>query len=188
MQDAALTRYLEIAKAHWSGAPEPVCQSPAGPVPVHAVLYDDPDPGVSARAEEPGCRIWLDRDFWPRPLDQIDCTIIAHEWGHLVGLPHTGNPNALMYDTPTSGAPGCALIEAQRAGRAGAKAKSRTTRPTVRRSPHIKHARKKAKRNRAGKRRCSTRTRRTREGKRRMRPRAGKRVRCKRRARRISRN
>jgi hypothetical protein len=132
-----LQRYLEIAQSHW-GVPAPTCTTADGQtVSVHAALYDDPDDGVSARAELPGCRIWLDRDFWPRQLDRIDCTIIVHEWGHLLGHAHDGHRNSLMYEQPTQGAPGCSLLRA-----AGARPASlglgRAIRPVGNASPHLK--------------------------------------------------
>ena len=45
-------------------------------------------------AELPGCRIWLDRDHWPAPSDEVDCTIVAHEWGHLLGTAIPQTPRA----------------------------------------------------------------------------------------------
>jgi hypothetical protein len=102
-----LAQYLEIAEAHW-GAPAPTCTAADGQViPVHVALFDNPDPKVTATAEQPGCRIWLDRDWWPAPASRIDCTIIAHEWGHLLGRAHSHDQNDLMFPEPLSGAPGC---------------------------------------------------------------------------------
>jgi hypothetical protein len=104
------TDYLEVAEAHW-GRPAPTCPGPDGvPIPVHAGLYDDPDPDVSARAEVGGCRIWLDRSFWPAAPREIDCTIITHEWGHLLGFVHSDDPQSLMFEAPLTGAPGCEVF------------------------------------------------------------------------------
>jgi len=109
-ESPTLTRYLQIAEAHW-GAPAPTCPRQYGePIQVHAILFDDPHPDVSAVAEQPGCRIWLDRDFWPAAEDETDCTIIAHEWGHLLGSGHSGDQRSLMYETPEHGAPGCGVF------------------------------------------------------------------------------
>jgi Matrixin len=103
----ALAQYLEIAEAHW-GSPPPSCGAADGQViPVHVVLYDNPNPKVTATAEQPGCRIWLDRDWWPAPASRIDCTIIAHEWGHLLGHGHSHDKSSLMFPQPLTGAPGC---------------------------------------------------------------------------------
>jgi hypothetical protein len=106
-ESATLTRYLHIAEAQW-GAPAPTCAGRGNSVVrVHAVLFDSPDPGVSAVAELPGCRIWLDRDFWPAADSAIDCIIIAHEWGHLLGYGHSQVEQSLMFATPEHGVPGC---------------------------------------------------------------------------------
>jgi len=109
-ESATLTRYLQIAEAQW-GAPAPTCSGQGkAAVRVHAVLFDSPDPSVSAVAEQPGCRIWLDRDFWPARDDAIDCTIIAHEWGHLLGFGHSEVVGSLMYPMPEHGAQGCGVF------------------------------------------------------------------------------
>jgi hypothetical protein len=104
-----LEAYFEIASAHWD-VPAPSCTGPGGEqIPVHAVLYDNPDPDVVASAEQPGCRMWLDRDFWPAPPSRFACTIIAHEWGHLLGHGHHPDDRNLMFEQPLTGAPGCSL-------------------------------------------------------------------------------
>jgi hypothetical protein len=109
--DPDLEKYVEIAQAHWD-APAPSCAGPDGEwVPAHVVLYDNPDPDVVATAEQPGCRMWLDRDYWPAPPSRIACTIIAHEWGHLLGHGHTDDSGDLMYTQPWTGAPGCSLYD-----------------------------------------------------------------------------
>jgi hypothetical protein len=106
-----LETYLEIAQAHWDAA-APTCPGPAGErIPPHAVLYDNPNPDVVATAEQPGCRIWLDRDFWPAPPSRFACTIIAHEWGHLLGHGHSRDEHDLMHAQPFEGAPGCSLFD-----------------------------------------------------------------------------
>jgi hypothetical protein len=109
--DRDLEAYFEIAQAHWD-VPIPSCTGPGGePIPAHAVLYDNPHPDVVAGAEQPGCRMWLDRDFWPAPPSRIACTIIAHEWGHLLGHGHSPDERNLMFEEPYTGAPGCALYD-----------------------------------------------------------------------------
>ena len=139
--DPVFTRYLEVASAHWA-APTPTCVGPdQQPIQPHAVLYDDPDAMVAARAEEPGCRIWLDRDYWPRPLDEVDCMVVAHEWGHLLGHSHSEDRDSLMYEEPTAGAPGCAML----AQAARPTASSPGRRATRQAKSHLKHARKRAR-------------------------------------------
>jgi hypothetical protein len=105
--DPGVQTYLEIAQDHW-GVPAPTCTAPSGEkIPVHVVLSDNPDPDVVATAEQPGCRMWLDRDWWPSRPSRVACTIIAHEWGHLLGRGHSHDRNDLMFPEPLSGAPGC---------------------------------------------------------------------------------
>jgi hypothetical protein len=109
--DPDVEAYLEIAEAHWSQT-APTCAPPGGEtIPVHVVLHDNPDPDVVATAEQPGCRMWLDRDWWPAPPSRMACTIIAHEWGHLLGFGHSADRGDLMYAEPLAGAPGCSLYE-----------------------------------------------------------------------------
>ena len=109
--DPDVEAYLEIAEAHW-GLTAPTCATPGGEtIPVHVVLHDNPDPDVVATAEQPGCRMWLDRDWWPAPPSRTACTIIAHEWGHLLGFGHSADRGDLMYAEPLSCAPGCSLYE-----------------------------------------------------------------------------
>ena len=142
-----LATYLEIAEAHW-GVPAPTCLGEGGQtIPVHVVLFDNPDPMVTATAEQPGCRIWLDRDWWPARPNRIDCTVVAHEWGHLLGYGHSPERRELMYEQPLTGAPGCSLFEAQvavgtavahssspRPRKARRTRRARAVRPRVRRS------------------------------------------------------
>jgi hypothetical protein len=101
--DPDVEAYLEIAREHWG-------MTPAGCA-VHVVLHDNPNPDVVATAEQPGCRMWLDRDWWPAPPSRIACTIVAHEWGHLLGFGHSDDSNDLMYVQPLTGAPGCSLYD-----------------------------------------------------------------------------
>jgi hypothetical protein len=112
--DDALGNYFAAAQAHWGG-PLPTCVvNGTTPVAVHAFLYDDPDPEVAARSEQPGCRIWLDRQFWrdTRPVEA--CTVVVHEWGHLLGYGHVEDPLNLMAEFPTRPPVECSAMERRR--------------------------------------------------------------------------
>ena len=107
------------------------------PVPVHAALFDDPRPGVAARAEQPGCRLWLDRDFWPARPSVRGCVEVAHEWGHLLGFGHTSR--GLMAEDASGVVPGCSVFRARRLKRLAprrtrgpARSRSRARRRAVR--------------------------------------------------------
>ena len=99
--DEGLARYMAIAHAYWGG-PAPVCiENGINVIPVHAVLYDDPDPEVVARADQPGCHIWLDRSSWRDMRPTEACMTIVHEWGHLLGLGHSRDALDVMAEFPT---------------------------------------------------------------------------------------
>lgn len=156
-QDATFDRYVQIAQAHWAGT-APTCRGPAGEtIPVHAILFDDADPDIAAIAEQPGCRIWLDRDFWPAREDQTDCTIIAHEWGHLLGHDHSPNERSLMYEAPEFGAPGCGVFASVLALSVAQHRTSAGTSP--RRCVRRNRAGRPARRAKRGRARCNRRTR-----------------------------
>ena len=116
-----LGTYFGIAHAYWGG-PIPTCvENGVVTIPVHAVLYDDPDPSVVARAEQPGCRLWIDRGHW-RTMGRAEaCMVVVHEWGHLVGHGHSENPLGLMAELPIRLPSGCARLE-RGEGRAQARA------------------------------------------------------------------
>ncbi len=98
--DEELATYMALAHAHWGG-PIPTCVvNGVTTVPAHAILYDDPDPSVAARAEQPGCQIWLDRSSWREMRPVEACMIIVHEWGHLLGRGHSHDPLDLMAEVP----------------------------------------------------------------------------------------
>ena len=109
--DDDLATYFAVAQSHWGG-PAPSCVADGVRlIPVHAVLYDDPIGSVAARAEKPGCRLSLDRDHWRRMRPAEACTIVVHEWGHLLGHGHVEDPLDLMAEFPARAPAGCAALE-----------------------------------------------------------------------------
>lgn len=118
--DERLAAYSAVAQAHWGGELPSCVMNGSELVPAHAVLYDHPDPTVAAEADQPGCRLWIDRDHWTRAPAGEMCTIIAHEWGHLLGHRHVSRPFALMAEFPQVTLPGCR----QRSAGAGRRARA----------------------------------------------------------------
>ena len=109
--DDELGTYFGIAHRYWGG-PIPSCvENGVTTVPVHAVLYDDPNPDVAARAEQPGCRLWLDRRHW-RTMARVEaCMVVVHEWGHLLGHGHSDDASDLMAEMPVHPPSACARLE-----------------------------------------------------------------------------
>ena len=113
VSDPAVDHYMKVAAEYWGGQ-VPQCTGPGGqPIAPHAVLADDPDPDVGAWAEVPGCRIWLDRTHWPAAMNETHCNLLVHEWGHLLGQPHSQDQNSLMWaNWINKVVPGCASLRA----------------------------------------------------------------------------
>src|SRR2546423_6078373 len=109
VNDPELSGYIRIAREYWREAP--LCNGPNGQaVGPQVAIANNPDPGVAAWAEQPGCRMWLDSDHWPAPPDEQHCNLIAHEWGHLLGHTHSSDPHSLMWGGWTNNVvPGCAV-------------------------------------------------------------------------------
>jgi hypothetical protein len=130
--DDRLATFMGIAQDHWGG-PAPTCTANGTTViGVHAVLYDDPEPDVAGRADQPGCRLSLDRSHW-RSMGRVEaCTIVVHEWGHLLGHEHVADPLDLMAEFPERPPAACAAL--RRPVRAAARSAARRARFCARRS------------------------------------------------------
>jgi hypothetical protein len=136
--DDALGTYFGLAQSHWGG-PLPTCVANGVTlIPVHAVFYDDPDPSVAAKAEQPGCKLWLDRELWHEMRPVEACTIVLHEWGHLLGYGHVRDPLNLMAEFPTRPPVECAAL---RRGRATASASRRLASPCASHRKRLRPAR-----------------------------------------------
>jgi hypothetical protein len=132
--DDTLGTYMAIGHAYWGG-PMPTCAVNEGTViAAHAVLYDDSDPAVAARADQPGCRIWLDRSSWREMLPAEACMIVVHEWGHLLGQGHSLNPFDLMAEAPVRAPSPCRRLSS--APNRAIRAARVRTRPRRRGRPH----------------------------------------------------
>ena len=99
--DEGLIAYLAAADRYWGGSSPSCVANGVSIISVHAVLYDDPDADVAARADQPGCRLSLDRSHWRTMSRAEACTLVVHEWGHLLGHGHVHNPLSVMSPFPT---------------------------------------------------------------------------------------
>jgi hypothetical protein len=142
--DEELATYMAIARVHWGGQVPTCVAGGVTTVPAHAILYDDPDPDVAARAEQPGCAIWLDRSSWKEMRQREACMIIVHEWGHLLGHGHSHDPLDLMAELPVSPPRACRAVAApaRRASASAARRCARRGRHRVARSARARLARR----------------------------------------------
>jgi hypothetical protein len=163
--DPLISHFLDLARAHWGTGPN----CPAGIGLVRAQWL--PDPGVWAAAQQGGCTIAFDPDFYPAPAgydvnwwQAAMCSVVAHEYGHLLGYAHASDPNDLMNAvTPIDIVAGCPTWGLPAASPTPTTAKK----PAVKRtSPAKKPAAKrtscsaKARRSKAARRRCAAQARR----------------------------
>jgi hypothetical protein len=97
-RDPLVRHWLTIAKEHWGRSPG--CVGGVGVVEAQWLR------GSSAWAysSSDGCWIALNPDQYPAPVgsDPVAwrtamCTVVAHEWGHLIGVPHSSDSASLMY-------------------------------------------------------------------------------------------
>lgn len=134
--DPQIAQWLQVAQAHWGAAPN----CPSGLSIQRAQWLADPN--VWAAAVQGGCAMAFDPDFYPAPAEYDSgwyaaamCSVVAHEWGHLLGYGHVADPNKLMNPvTPLNLVAGCptwGVSAAAPAPSAPAPAPSRATRPAA---------------------------------------------------------
>ena len=138
--DEGLITYFAAAQSYWGG-PSPTCVANGVTIiPVHAVLYDDPDLEVAARADQPGCRLSLDRSHWRTMSSTEACTLVVHEWGHLLGHGHVHNPLSVMAPFPTRAPRVCAALDRRATRARPAARRARPCAARARRAAHTKRA------------------------------------------------
>jgi hypothetical protein len=107
--DPQIAQWMATAQAYWGAAPS----CPDG-ISIQRAQWL-PDPNVWAAAVQGGCAVAFDPDFYPAPADYDPgwyqaamCSVVAHEWGHLLGYGHVADPNNLMNPvTPINIVGGC---------------------------------------------------------------------------------
>ena len=100
---------MAVAQGYWRAAPN----CPDG-ISIQRAQWL-PDPNIWAAAVQGGCAVAFDPDFYPAPADYDQgwyqaamCSVVAHEWGHLLGYGHVADPNNLMNPvTPINIVDGC---------------------------------------------------------------------------------
>lgn len=88
----AMERWQQIAESHFT----PVC----GPVTLLVAAPGEAPEDYLATADGSACTITLDPAYWSRAR-AIRCAVIVHEYGHLAGLGHSGDPRSVMYPVAT---------------------------------------------------------------------------------------
>jgi hypothetical protein len=107
--DPQIAQWMATAQGYWGAAPN----CPQG-ISIQRAQWL-PDPGVWAAAVQGGCAVAFDPDFYPPPAgydlgwyQAAMCSVVAHEWGHLLGYGHVADPNNLMNPiTPINIVGGC---------------------------------------------------------------------------------
>ncbi len=101
------SRAMEIARNYWNDDGNGVARCPdlvASFATPHLAYYQDPNPYVWAHSEKPGCRIWLDVDWWSNTTrSNWHCEAIVHEYGHLMGFDDSADPASVMYPNKYGG-------------------------------------------------------------------------------------
>ncbi len=144
-RDPLVRHWLTIARDHWNRSP--ACVGGVG------VVTADWLRGNSAWAQSSGdgCWIALNPDAYP-VRDGADpvawrtsmCSVVAHEWGHLLGYPHSDDPASLMYPfVPVGVLPPCSTTAPARARSVCTRTAKKRARSCVRTSgrSHRAHSR-----------------------------------------------
>jgi hypothetical protein len=159
--DPQIATWLQIAQAHWGAGPN----CPDG-ISISRAQWL-PDPGVWAAAVQGGCAMAFDPDFYPAP-PQYDpawwraamCSVVAHEWGHLLGYGHVNDPSNLMNPvTPINIVGGCPTWGLPTAAADASQSDNAATAPTPATTPAAKAPKKSSKKSsKKSRSACSTRS------------------------------
>ena len=107
--DPQIAQWMGLAQTFWGTTPN----CPNG-ISIQRAEWL-PDPSVWAAAVQGGCAVAFDPDFYPAPADfdpswyqAAMCSVVAHEYGHLIGYGHVADPSNLMNPiTPINIVGGC---------------------------------------------------------------------------------
>lgn len=154
--DPLMMHFLDVARAHWGATPN----CPAISL-VRAQWL--PDPGVWAAAQQGGCTIAFDPDFYPAPAgydvgwwQAAMCSVEAHEYGHLLGYGHSSDPNDLMNAVaPINIVAGCPIWGLPGASSTPSPTRKPTVTPSPTRKPAAKRSSCSTRRSKAARRRCA---------------------------------
>lgn len=109
LPEGKAVEFLALAKTHWERmlpGREPPCPSTIrfmGDAEWRALAAEHRfAPDETAAADTWGCRIWVRRSFWRSypagaHATRVLCNIIAHEYGHNIGIGHTPNYPLMMH-------------------------------------------------------------------------------------------
>lgn len=100
--DPSITAHL-VSASNFFAATIPADRCPSGP----RTLLADLPAGVLGMAEVGGCRMWLDPTIYhlagvhdvtaAQAAASRLCSLVVHEYGHLLGMRHAEDPQHIMY-------------------------------------------------------------------------------------------
>lgn len=89
-------RAKAVAVAYWGQTPTQC--------PTVNTFREPMAPEHSAEADRAGCAIYFNEDWWGVQKGKWRfpwfCSVYVHEYGHLLGVPHSDDPGDVMYPTP----------------------------------------------------------------------------------------